>query len=41
VCAEVFGVPARAVSKADSYRQLAAWFERHARHLDVLGLSSF
>jgi adenosylcobyric acid synthase len=39
VCAEVFGIPAPvATSKAENYRDLAAWFERHARHLDQLGV---
>jgi adenosylcobyric acid synthase len=39
VCPELFGVAAAgAVSKTESYSRLAAWFDRHARHLDVLGL---
>ena len=39
VCAEVFRmVPPAAVSKLDQYQRLAAWFSRHARHLDQLGL---
>jgi len=39
VCAEVFGIDAPSVrSKAAHYQDLAAWFDRHARHLDRLGL---
>jgi adenosylcobyric acid synthase len=40
VCADVFGIdmPSTA-SKAVHYERLAAWFGRHARHLDKLGLS--
>ena len=39
VCAEVFGIDApSAISKAEQYQGLAAWFEQHARHLDRLGL---
>jgi adenosylcobyric acid synthase len=39
VCAEVFGIDAPSVlSKAAHYQGLAAWFERHARHVDRLGL---
>lgn len=42
VCAELFGVAtAKVVSKTESYRQLAAWFGRHARQLDALGLNRF
>jgi adenosylcobyric acid synthase len=39
VCAEIFGVdvPA-AASKADQYRRLGAWFGRHVRHVEQLGL---
>jgi adenosylcobyric acid synthase len=40
VCAEVFGVPVRASApKAEHYRRLAEWFERHGRGLSELGLS--
>jgi len=39
VCADVFGIDAPSVrSKAAHYQDLAAWFDRHARHLDRLGL---
>jgi adenosylcobyric acid synthase len=39
VVAEMFGVAAPAAApRAEDYRRLAAWFEEHARHLDVLGL---
>lgn len=39
VCAEVFGINApSALSKTGQYQQLGRWFERHARHLDQLGL---
>jgi adenosylcobyric acid synthase len=42
VCAELFGVAvAEAVSKTESYRRLAAWFDCHARHLDALDLNRF
>lgn len=37
VCAELFGVEVPAVApKASDYLRLAAWFERHGRHLDRL-----
>lgn len=40
VCAEVFGIdPPAARPKAAQYRQLALWFEQHARHLDELGFN--
>jgi adenosylcobyric acid synthase len=40
VCAEVFCVPVQAsATKAEHYRRLAAWFERHGRGLSQLGLS--
>jgi adenosylcobyric acid synthase len=40
VCAEVFGVPFQGVaSKAEHYRRLAEWFDRHGRGLSKLGLS--
>ncbi len=39
VCAEVFQIPAPAApAKAEQYRRLGAWFARHGRHLDELGL---
>ena len=39
LCAEIFGIDApSAASKAVHYHRLAAWFEQHARHLDLLGL---
>jgi adenosylcobyric acid synthase len=39
VCAEVFGVDApSAASKADQYQRMAAWFARHARAVEHLGL---
>jgi adenosylcobyric acid synthase len=38
VCAEVFGVDVpSATSKAVQYQRLAAWFDQHVRHLDLLG----
>jgi adenosylcobyric acid synthase len=38
VCTEVFGVPMpAAMAKATHYQQLASWFERHGRRLDLLG----
>jgi adenosylcobyric acid synthase len=40
VCAEVFGIDApAAASKAEQYERLAAWFEQHARHVDLLGVA--
>jgi adenosylcobyric acid synthase len=40
VCAELFRIDApAAMSKAVQYQRLAEWFERHARHLDELGLA--
>jgi adenosylcobyric acid synthase len=39
VCAEILRIDRPvAASKADQYQRLAAWFARHARHLDQLGL---
>jgi adenosylcobyric acid synthase len=39
VCAEIFAIdPPSSRPKADHYRQLAAWFGRHARNTDRLGL---
>jgi adenosylcobyric acid synthase len=39
VCREVFGVtPPSVPEKADHYRRLGAWFERHGRSLEELGL---
>jgi len=39
VCAEIFGIAEpEAMSKASRYQQMGAWFARHARHLDDLGL---
>ncbi len=40
VCAEVFGVnPPERASKAIEYERMGAWFAKHARHLDELGLN--
>ena len=40
VCAEIFGIAEpEAMSKASRYQQMAAWFARHARHLDDLGVA--
>jgi adenosylcobyric acid synthase len=40
VCAEVFAIDAPpAAVKAVHYRRMAAWFEQHARHLDLLGFN--
>jgi adenosylcobyric acid synthase len=39
VCAEIFGIDApSAVSKADQYRRMGAWFAQHARSIEQLGL---
>jgi adenosylcobyric acid synthase len=39
VCAELFGVsPATMAPKQEHYARMAAWFERHGRHLDRLGI---
>jgi adenosylcobyric acid synthase len=39
VCAEILRIDApSAISKADHYQRLAAWFAQHGRHLDQLGL---
>jgi adenosylcobyric acid synthase len=39
VCREIFGVAVpSALSKESQYQRMGAWFERHARHLDDLGL---
>jgi adenosylcobyric acid synthase len=40
VCAEVFGIDApAAAAKGRQYQRLGAWFEQHARHLDLLGFA--
>jgi adenosylcobyric acid synthase len=39
VCAELFGIdPPATVGKAREYERMAAWFEKHARHLSDLGV---
>jgi len=41
VCAELFGIPAHALApKSEDYGRLAAWFERHGRGLERMGLTS-
>jgi hypothetical protein len=40
VCAELFGIPARAFAlKSEDYARLAVWFAQHGRGLKRMGLT--